>query len=728
MLEEAPFFYALGAINPRVTVTFTIVPGSGGGLKNVDRFGAALQSLATVVCGALLLSTVTAVVNNANQSTQEAQRREAPLSDSYGPPPPTGPELPVPVYGAPAVASYPPPPPDVPPPAPVPPPVQVPHKEYGVPVQSYGPPHVSIEYGPPPAPAPKPIFHPHPKAQYHHGPPPQHHQKKSSSFLEQLFSTFGFGGGSDSHHQHQQVHHAPKPIYGAPVHSSPVYGPPSGPKPVYGPPAPSSGPLYGPPAHQQAPPKPSYGAPKPGYGPPIQSGFSVQSASFGHHHSGGSVHAPPTPPEIKCDGWKPIAGPVVQPEVHAPESSYGPPPSGDFLGNHHQQHDSAGATLDVSDIGQQLPKFEHGPVFNSHSELLSGLELPKGNSYEVHSNFISDSYGAPPADSFLPGSYKPSFSKPLAPPPPPPPQKLHFPPAQHYGPPQRHAGLGISHGSVSGNLKPWPVAGSPPRHPIAYRPPVPQGLIESIGHAVEHQENFGTKPAYSGDVYLPPPTRDAAHSGPSSVELNALPSEQPAKPFLTQHQLPPSAQAFVQEPRFQSHDIVSVANDCGHGPTSVDVQQSVQTNQLSIIGPSATASYSADYSLSNSLEGHYDTSASGGQVQTSSLPGLDSGLGGLELISAQKSQSLTIPVQGQHGSYHLQFQGAGSAPHEQILSEGLLQSILSAIEQPQQQRSAGETASYDPNIDHSEVSVFLKSPEGQKTLQDHPNGHVGHKR
>ncbi|XP_052868459.1 uncharacterized protein LOC128274340 [Anopheles cruzii] len=658
-----------------------------------------MASLAGAVL--LLSATTSAVVNNGN----EAQRREAPLADSYGPPPATGPELPVPVYGTPAVAHYPAPPPDVPPPP-------VPHKEYGVPVQNYGPPNVNIEYGPPP---PKPVFYPHhkPVHQFHGGPPP--HPKKSSSFLEQLFSTFGFGGGSDDSAPHPHHHHAPKPVYGPPPHLGPAYGPPPppAPKPVYGPPVPAPQPLYGPPPG----PAPLYGPPKPGYGPPpgpVQSGFSIQSAqsAFGHqhHHHSASVHAPPTPPEIKCDGWKPIAGPVVQPEVHAPESSYGPPPSGDFLGNH--QHASA---VDSGDIGLQLPKLEHGAAFNAHSEPPLGLELPKLANNEIHSNFVSDSYGVPPSDGFGPAKYLPPFPKP--PLGPPPPQKLHFgpPPGPHYGPPMRHSGLAISHGSISGNLKPWPVSGSPPRHPIAYRPPVPQGLIESIGHAVEHEENFGTKPAYSGNVYLPPPTRDVGHA--ESLELNALPSEQPAKPFLTQHHL-------SVEPRYQPHDIVS---DCGHGPTSVDVQPSLQTSQLSIVGPSA--SYSADYS--NSIEGgHYDTSASEGHLQASQLPGLDGGLGGgLELISAQKSQSLTIPVQGQHGSYQLQFQGAGSAPHEQILSEGLLQSILSAIEQPQHQRAAShQQDAYDPNIDHSEVSVFLKSPEGQQTLRDHPNGHVGHER
>ncbi|XP_049548647.1 uncharacterized protein LOC125959760 [Anopheles darlingi] len=702
----------------------------------------------------LLLTTASAVVNNASQ---DAERREAPLvADTYGPPSASAGSLPAPVYGAPAAAHYPPPPPDVPPAAPS---VQIPHKEYGVPVQSYGPPNnVNIEYGPPaPAlplpPVHKPIYHHKPQ---YHGPPPGH-PKKSASFLEQLFSTFGFGGGSsdEGHHGHHgppppphSYHHAPKPVYGPPSgHIAPSYGPPApapvAPKPFYGPPAPQ----YGPPSLAAPAPRPVYAAPppKPSYGPPlVHSGFSVVQSgghSFNHHHHHQSpVHAPPTPPEIKCDGWKPIAGPVVQPEVHAPESSYGPPPSGDFLGGGHQGHVSTIIESAAQDIGLQLPKLEHGPVFNSHLESLgaplAGLELPKENSYEIHSNAISDSYSVPPSDSFAPGNgYKPSFTKPLPPPPVQQPPKLHYgpPPAHHFGPASvRHPGLGISHGSISGNLKPWPVPGSPPRHPIAYRPPVPQGLIESIGHAVEHEENFGTKPAYSGDIYLPPPTRDATHGG--SLELNSLPSEQPAKPFLTQHQLP-EAHALIQEPRYQSgaHDIVSgVANDCGHGPTStVDVQPSIQTNQLSIVGPSAGGSYSADYS--NSLEGHYSASASestGQHVQTSNLPGLDAGIGGLQLISAQKSQSLTIPVHGQHGSYQLQFQGAGSAPHEQILSEGLLQSILSAIEQPQHQdqhqQQQQQQDSYDPNIDHSEVSVFLKSPEGQKTLQDHPNGHTGH--
>ncbi|XP_053692854.1 uncharacterized protein LOC128741232 [Sabethes cyaneus] len=675
-----------------------------------------LRPTALLIYALVLTRATDAVVNG------DAQRREAPIADSYGLPPSSpgasGPEQPTPVYGAPAVAHYPPPPPDVPPPAPI-----VPHKEYGVPVQNFGPPKINIEYGPP-APS-KPVFHHPPKPVY--GPPqqsfphpPPHHSygpphKKQSSFLDSLFSTFGFGGGEE-HHQHHH-HQPPQPHYGPPPR--PAYGPPAQaiPKPIYGAPAlPQPAPLYGP------PPKPAYGPPKPVYGPPKPI-FSAQQ-SFGHHSS---AHVPPTPPEIKCDGWKPIAGPVIQTsqvEIHAPESSYGPPPSGDFLANH--QHSSG------AEVGLQLPRLEPGPSFNN--DLHHGLDLSKGNSFEIHSNSITDSYGAPPPDSYAPGKYKPSFAKPLPPPP-----KIQLPPAALYGPPPRPGpypvhGLGISHGSVSGQLKPWfgPVA--PPRQPIAYRPPVPKGLIESIGHTVEHLDNFGTKPHYSGNVYLPPPTSDVATALPA-LELNTLPSDHPPKPFLIQHQLP-EALAQVQEPRYHDQQIVAVANECGHGPELAS--HGASNGQATYF----EASGSQSYSDANNLDTSYGPPASGSigeyrsahqlhaseSVPASSLPGLSDGLGKLELVSAQKSQSLTIPVQGNHGSYQLQFQSADpagshhgeSAPHEQILSEGLLQSILSAIEQPQSNYQPEESP-YDPNIDHSEVSVFLKSPEGQKTLADPPS-------
>lgn len=99
------------------------------------------------------------------------------------------------------------------------------------------------------------------------------------------------------------------------------------------------------------------------------------------------------------------------------------------------------------------------------------------------------------------------------------------------------------------------------------------------------------------------------------------------------------------------------------------------------------------------------------------------GLTGLNVVSAQKSQSITIPVEGARGNYELQFQatdqtGAASAPHEQLLSEGLLQQILSAIEQPGQ--TTAPQVTQDEQVDHDEVKIFLKSPEADPLIREPP--------
>ncbi|KAK4872079.1 hypothetical protein RN001_016203 [Aquatica leii] len=59
-----------------------------------------------------------------------------------------------------------------------------------------------------------------------------------------------------------------------------------------------------------------------------------------------------------------------------------------------------------------------------------------------------------------------------------------------------------------------------------------------------------------------------------------------------------------------------------------------------------------------------------------------------ELIKSQSIDLNNIPLQGALGSYTLQIQsangGSPNIPHNQVLNDGLLQSILNAIEQPQQ--------------------------------------------
>lgn len=108
------------------------------------------------------------------------------------------------------------------------------------------------------------------------------------------------------------------------------------------------------------------------------------------------------------------------------------------------------------------------------------------------------------------------------------------------------------------------------------------------------------------------------------------------------------------------------------------------------------------------------------------LPGLTSS--GLNIISAQKSLPLEIPVQGQHGTYSLQFQSADplasqnneidTPDHQKLLSEGLLQSILSAIEQPKGNDIDVQAPPKQHLEDHPEVNEFVNSPVGQETLSE----------
>lgn len=347
-------------------------------------------------------------------------------------------------------------------------------------------------------------------------------------------------------------------------------------------------------------------------------------------------------------------------------------------------------------------------------------------------------------------------------------------PSNVYGPPN---GLGISHGTVTGNLKQWPLNLSPPRQPIPFRAPVPAGLIESIGHSVQHQDTFGIRLPQQSPVYLPPP---AGEIPPPPHGLGSLPLQQ-SVPFSSSSNQVNIPQALPFQARYPS--------ECSHGPSlggaqaqtaiqtaygvpaaSLDVSQSgfevaqnsVQSNLFDSYGPPASGSapglpanaaaatvevhepsssygpppsgnpsdsiaYSSQQKSSAvSIDSVASTSNVGAnfaskETNIEDLPGLAGA--GLNIVSAKQSKSVEIPIQGNLGSYAIQFQAAnpvGSAnnqgvpDHQKLLSEGLLQSILSAIEQPKT-----STQTSDNSIqDHREVDTFLKSSIGQQTLAE----------
>ncbi|XP_015439558.1 PREDICTED: proline-rich extensin-like protein EPR1 [Dufourea novaeangliae] len=329
----------------------------------------------TLLCVLLIRHHVQAVINKPQASSNSEEKKENEvkaderISNSYGPPsddygPPIGSDFngPAPVYGPAelvgdhgATPIYPPPPPDVPPPL------------YGPPLSSYSPPPRNI----------KP----------HYGPPKQSH----GAPLPPLPSKLSFGSLKLHYHGPPKQHYGPPYSFGAFRPQKSQYGPPlkfssavsnqyvavapsghGSTKLEHGLSIPISLDTYGPPQKLAVQ---FNSQPSDNYGPPLQSLANVQFAPPTGNLYGPSppgplpgVPAPPTPPDIKYDGWQPIAGLA---------SHHGPPP------------DNHGASLE-----------NHGASFTEQKNLEGSsvsLHLTQSTSNAVaeYSNVPSDSYGMP---------------------------------------------------------------------------------------------------------------------------------------------------------------------------------------------------------------------------------------------------------------------------------------------------------------------------------------------
>jgi len=308
------------------------------------------------------------------------------LSDEYGPPLGFGFNGPAPVYGPPELVGnlgptpiYPPPPAEVPPPV------------FGSPAATYGPPRgIKPQYGAPKQTfslastslLSKPSYGP-PKL--HYGPPKQLFAPPASIPPFRL----------------------PKPQYGPPLKlvatSSQQYVPPplasqhGLPKPGHGPPIPVSLETYGPPPpklpiqfnplpnDEYGPPPLPVPAPQPQYGPPAGDLYGPPPPA-----PPPGVPAPPTPPDIKYDGWQPIAGLAASPnQSGGPTNAYGAP--NDAKHNHIDGSSSSQlshAALTVS-TNPNVPSDSYGvPIHNPEAQDLKT---------SVHeSSASSESNGLPP--------------------------------------------------------------------------------------------------------------------------------------------------------------------------------------------------------------------------------------------------------------------------------------------------------------------------------------------
>ncbi|XP_052746183.1 atrophin-1-like [Bicyclus anynana] len=473
-------------------------------------------------------------------------------SQSYeGPPPPIG--KPKPLYGLPKFH----PPKQYGPPKPI---YGPPKKTYGPPKQVLPKPNYGAPFKPPkisfpkpvygvPKPiygAPKPIYGP-PKINY--GPPPLNQNIPLD--LPQNFGNFGSIGsigpissiGTNFGSLETNVGasigtnidlglNLPAPIYGTPITSLP-----GNLKPKF--PVPSD--HYGPPGHPLGPIGPNdqvvvqdfdsvghYGPPQPDPNPRPP-------------HPG--IPAPPTPPHVLYDGWKPIPG-VSNALEHVGHietlDQYGPPPP--------PPPNVQEITINLD--GHSLPNLDQ-PQFsgaqintgysNVHQDALANIDLNAivgGDSnhidqsktvFEAHytennNNPLADialiqtavperpidTYGAPPIESLsngpYPSSHRQQGAKGLIPP-----SGIYgVPPGSQYGAPPKPlpAHLPIPYGTFSGGGHSIHTGGHNPRHPIKFRDSVPEGLIQQIGHTSHHKDTHAIDHIKTGPAYLPPPIRD----------------------------------------------------------------------------------------------------------------------------------------------------------------------------------------------------------------------------
>lgn len=813
---------------------------------------------------------------SATNVNEDANRRESivALQDTYGPPvpldtyAPTGFNkqiLPVPVYGVPDGPSnnivYPPPPPDIPPPLSVPidlnnnalnlgntygPPQPV----YGPPKHAYGPPKFipgppKVSYGPP-----KPIYGP-PKNIYG---PPKHSYGPPKNIYGPPKIPPSPQYGLPPLKIPKPIHPPPKPIYGLPrpqknpipQYGVPLFKPVIHPiKPIYGPPKVVT--QYGPPLFSDQsipvntnfippkvnfpvndlqisvlnnvgssnlflPPPNTYGPPKNIYGPPKLQHHHLPPEPIPHGPPNPGVPAPPTPPDIKYDGWQPIPGLISKPpSVVSVEhqvndlqfnKDFVPPPSGSLHISHGGTGLSSYATSSqsVSHSSHNVNSYNsaglsdsYGAPLNTvtgsggvvgHDNPLSHIETGGGNfdnslsiiksvGYELNGGDINtnsfgsslglgDSYISPPVDSFAPqGPYPPSKNQ-------------HFPildtfnafngdssafsvdltrftdglipPSGVYGmPPNGKYGTPLLQTQHALDLK-------PPRNPVVFRKPVPSGLIESVGQQVAHSDAHNiieTHSNFNGDAYISPPVPDVTrpkneYLAPQPSSLYSLPKENNPVSFqnivhgnsqingggghsvgftdtqtgLNSYAAPLSAvEGKFSQGGHSSHHSVSqssnyfgASNDlAGNYASKIP---SYEAPVLSVPPPPHDCQMHKNF---NQQQFNFATSQNlqhHGDLQTAySVPDLNIANEGNSIIEPRgkpnpeseegteviKSQSLdlnNIDVQGALGRYTLQIQPAdglqgattvGDVPHNQVLNDGLLQSILAAIEQPQNQ-------------------------------------------
>lgn len=559
-------------------------------------------------------------------------------------------------------------------------------------------------------------------------------------------------------------------------------------RPAHGPPIPISLEAYGPP---NRPANPSFSPPGNDYGPPkapkLPNDLYGEPLRPGPRPPG--VAAPPTPPDIKYDGWHPIMGyapqqshpedlghasaniavqPVVDPEpprgiidgsqpAYVPSNSYGEPitsPDDHNLKQSVHQGDDAESGLapqplpeteilhNIQGAAMSLPPHPT-PSNNPQVELfevqnlphvdvnndLSNLQLPPSSNFINHnendgfqssddlslqqlptisnaapsfagpgpSQGLEDSYLAPPPSSYsasgpypaaqrpsFGGSHKNEFNNFF--------QSHRYQYPRHYprnpGPTRSRGPHGFPFPPLRNNLV-------PPRSwaSVKFRQPHPPSFPKS-SYGLPQEQQRQQLPALNCP----------SQPQPQSYHPNTIESTGFNQPIISIEDFPSVSQLELESNVPQLESIGpkdSYGNAIGYHQDQRSAS-SIQSSSTAVINGSSNESSGNELSLESLASVVTDQSYNQAETQHSANfnqlnsfhdENSEATQALAQTLSAEGASSDGFQIQGSKGTYTLQIQSAdgahgtenadGSIRHDQVLSNGLLQDILAAIEQPE---------------------------------------------
>lgn len=286
-----------------------------------------------------------------------------------------------------------------------------------------------------------------------------------------------------------------------------------------------------------------------------------------------------------------------------------------------------------------------------------------------------------------------------------------------------------------------------PQQPLAFRPPVPSGLIENAGASIEHSNSFGINQQSQLNTYVSPHINEYPQQQAVVQVSEQNFNNQYQQEFQQQQHYQPEPQ-YNQQQSYQT-DIQTInTHNCGHGPNLAGGNYQVGLNQLTGYNNIVTGGYSIGEQQQQQFiqqpatsygpppSGHvaeqqqhvliqqpadsYGPPVSGNTLEPAgyeskqssviaSLPGLD----GLNVLSAHKSEGVQLSNDYNQGEDNQKFEirTEGNTNNEDdLISEGLIQKILSAVEEKKDaQNRSDDDVEKNEQVDSTEKAEVEES-------------------